>query len=186
MFGRCSYCGKFSRELTWDHMTPLSRGGKDTPSNMTPACLPCNLAKGSLTAEEFLASRMAHQPGPTVLRRNGIKPPRSWYRPVGRWTTVVTKAEELASEAGRLRCPKHRVGLEPHRRIFAYRGEDLVPHGIQTMFTCPFPRCNHGDSTYHEFSAAVRKSFRQKLHRIPRRMRRAMAPRLGEKGKTKC
>lgn len=44
---RCAYCGKRSKgHLTQDHITPLSRGGNHTLSNIVPACRCCNSKKG--------------------------------------------------------------------------------------------------------------------------------------------
>jgi 5-methylcytosine-specific restriction endonuclease McrA len=51
---RCAYCGTDGM-MTIEHMTPLSRGGSHTRGNVVPACLRCNLRKGTRTAEEFLA-----------------------------------------------------------------------------------------------------------------------------------
>lgn len=42
---RCVYCGKKSQRLTMDHITPLSRGGSHTVSNIVPACQSCNSKK---------------------------------------------------------------------------------------------------------------------------------------------
>lgn len=41
---RCVYCGRKTR-LTQDHITPLSKGGSHTKSNVVPACRPCNTRK---------------------------------------------------------------------------------------------------------------------------------------------
>ncbi len=45
--GICYYCGrKFpARELTMDHIVPLSRGGKSIKSNLVPCCKECNTQK---------------------------------------------------------------------------------------------------------------------------------------------
>jgi 5-methylcytosine-specific restriction endonuclease McrA len=43
---RCVYCGTKAQPLTMDHLTPLSRGGSHTRSNVVPACRPCNSKKG--------------------------------------------------------------------------------------------------------------------------------------------
>lgn len=43
----CSYCGKKTRPLTMDHITPLSHGGAHTLSNIVPACVHCNSVKRS-------------------------------------------------------------------------------------------------------------------------------------------
>lgn len=43
---RCAYCGKRSKgKLTQDHITPLSKGGNHTLSNIVPACQSCNSKK---------------------------------------------------------------------------------------------------------------------------------------------
>jgi hypothetical protein len=42
----CAYCGKKAKgHLTQDHITPLSKGGSHTASNVIPSCLECNLRK---------------------------------------------------------------------------------------------------------------------------------------------
>lgn len=50
----CAYCGdKFNRRnLTWDHILPISRGGKTTWDNLVTACKDCNLKKGNRTPKE--------------------------------------------------------------------------------------------------------------------------------------
>jgi 5-methylcytosine-specific restriction endonuclease McrA len=41
----CAYCGKKSKKLTMDHITPLIKGGSHTASNIVPACKSCNSKK---------------------------------------------------------------------------------------------------------------------------------------------
>jgi 5-methylcytosine-specific restriction endonuclease McrA len=45
---RCQYCGKRLplAQLSLDHITPKSRGGKSTWTNVVTACTPCNTRKG--------------------------------------------------------------------------------------------------------------------------------------------
>lgn len=50
---KCYYCGS-SDNLTIDHMTPISRGGKNIKENIVPACFSCNFRKRTRTKEEFL------------------------------------------------------------------------------------------------------------------------------------
>ncbi len=50
----CIYCGSRERP-SMDHLMPIARGGQHTAENVAPACLPCNLSKGTKTAHEFLA-----------------------------------------------------------------------------------------------------------------------------------
>jgi len=49
---QCMYCGKRPRNLTVDHVLPLSRGGKDTWDNTVAACVVCNHKKAAHTPEE--------------------------------------------------------------------------------------------------------------------------------------
>jgi 5-methylcytosine-specific restriction endonuclease McrA len=44
---RCVYCGTKPKRLTQDHVTPLSKGGSHTVSNIVPACRSCNSRKGT-------------------------------------------------------------------------------------------------------------------------------------------
>ena len=45
---RCVYCGKRAKgHLTQDHLTPLSKGGSHTLSNIVPACRACNSKKNA-------------------------------------------------------------------------------------------------------------------------------------------
>jgi hypothetical protein len=51
----CIYCATplSFNDATKDHLTPTCRGGTDKISNIAPACLSCNQAKGWRTEEEF-------------------------------------------------------------------------------------------------------------------------------------
>lgn len=50
----CMYCGNefLERQLTRDHVTPLSQGGLDCWSNVVSACRSCNHAKGARLPEQ--------------------------------------------------------------------------------------------------------------------------------------
>lgn len=45
----CAYCGIVLNLDTYtiDHVQALSKGGSDHPDNLTVACSPCNLSKGT-------------------------------------------------------------------------------------------------------------------------------------------
>lgn len=51
---RCQYCGRSFgyRELSIDHVVPVSRGGRDSWDNVVCCCLGCNKRKGNRTPEE--------------------------------------------------------------------------------------------------------------------------------------
>jgi 5-methylcytosine-specific restriction endonuclease McrA len=53
--GRCHYCGQsaLARELTMDHIVPVSRGGKTTKGNVVACCKECNTAKKQLLPIEW-------------------------------------------------------------------------------------------------------------------------------------
>ena len=50
---RCAYCHKTGVPLQIEHLTPRARGGSNRVSNLTLACEPCNIRKGTQTAAEF-------------------------------------------------------------------------------------------------------------------------------------
>ena len=53
--GECHYCSeRFTpKELTLDHIVPVSRGGRTTKGNCVPCCKECNNKKQSLTPVEW-------------------------------------------------------------------------------------------------------------------------------------
>lgn len=53
---KCVYCGSFS-DLTIDHVTPVSRGGTNSLSNLATACRSCNSSKNDKTPEEWKGGR---------------------------------------------------------------------------------------------------------------------------------
>ena len=72
---RCQYCGnKFdSRDLTFEHVVPRSRGGRTTWENIVAACEPCNTAKGHHL--EMQPMRMPRKPSLSELRASAMKRP---------------------------------------------------------------------------------------------------------------
>ncbi len=59
--GVCYYCGQRfpPRDLTMDHLVPLSRGGRSTRGNVVPCCKECNTRKQQLLPiewEQYLAA----------------------------------------------------------------------------------------------------------------------------------
>jgi len=53
--GVCHYCRRAfaPRELTMDHVIPVSRGGRTTKGNVVPCCKECNNAKKQLLPMEW-------------------------------------------------------------------------------------------------------------------------------------
>lgn len=52
--GCCAYCG--GPVETWDHIVPVSQGGRTELGNMLPACRSCNSKKKDQHVEDFIAS----------------------------------------------------------------------------------------------------------------------------------
>lgn len=50
--GRCAYCS--APATTWDHIVPVSKGGRTGPGNMLPACNSCNSRKKALDVNDFI------------------------------------------------------------------------------------------------------------------------------------
>jgi len=52
----CVYC--FAEDdLSVDHITPITKGGRHVIENLTRACLSCNTSKGAKALEEWFAVR---------------------------------------------------------------------------------------------------------------------------------
>ena len=53
--GICYYCGRHTahRDLTMDHLIPLSRGGRSTKDNLVPSCKDCNTKKKTMLPVEW-------------------------------------------------------------------------------------------------------------------------------------
>ncbi len=51
--GKCAYCGENGDRLTMDHVTPIISGGPPEIDNIVPACLSCNMSKGTKLVEEW-------------------------------------------------------------------------------------------------------------------------------------
>lgn len=59
---RCAYCLDTLDlcHMQVEHVTPLSRGGRNDIGNILPACGPCNAEKSDRTPSEWDADRLAH------------------------------------------------------------------------------------------------------------------------------
>jgi 5-methylcytosine-specific restriction endonuclease McrA len=82
---RCQYCNQRfpSSELTCDHVTPRSVGGRTSWENLVTACGPCNRKKGDRTPEQA-RMRLVTTPTrpdslpPMLFRLGGEQPPEPW------------------------------------------------------------------------------------------------------------
>ena len=62
--GACAYCRAVPDVLTIDHFVPLSLGGQDDVVNIVPACIKCNVEKGSKEPIKWLVKRGIIPPEP--------------------------------------------------------------------------------------------------------------------------
>ncbi|MGD9732766.1 MAG: HNH endonuclease [Desulfamplus sp.] len=53
--GICHYCGESfpPKELTMDHVVPISRGGTSSKNNVVPCCKECNTKKRTMLPLEW-------------------------------------------------------------------------------------------------------------------------------------
>ena len=96
----CQYCnGRFeTRELTFDHVTPRSRGGRTTWANVVTACSRCNIRKSNRTPQEanMIPQRAPAVPSTWQLRENGRAfPPNFLHRD---WRDYLYWDSELESD----------------------------------------------------------------------------------------
>jgi 5-methylcytosine-specific restriction endonuclease McrA len=82
---RCQYCGdrRPPRQLTFDHVWPVARGGHKGWDNIVTCCIPCNRAKGDLTPEEAGLSLLRRPRRPEgwrlLMRGSGLRrSPENW------------------------------------------------------------------------------------------------------------
>lgn len=68
---KCVYCGSHE-DLTLDHLTPKSKGGKTNWDNLVTACRRCNSRKGDLSPEEanLSLSRKPYKPSFIMFLRD--------------------------------------------------------------------------------------------------------------------
>jgi 5-methylcytosine-specific restriction endonuclease McrA len=58
---RCAYCGATGR-LQRDHVLAITKGGRDEPRNVVPACEKCNQDKSNLPLAHWMKSRGLNYP----------------------------------------------------------------------------------------------------------------------------
>lgn len=93
---RCQYCGAApgSKELTIDHVLPLSRGGKTTWENCVLSCVRCNTKKGSRTPQEAGLAMIHEARAPKWSPLSNVAPSRmlnSWQQFVSEayWNVIL-------------------------------------------------------------------------------------------------
>ena len=70
---KCAYCGNTrAGRYELDHIVPRSRGGSNRVSNLVVSCHDCNVRKGNLSVEKFLAGRPARLTAIRAIRRASL------------------------------------------------------------------------------------------------------------------
>ncbi len=66
---RCQYCGRRlpATDLTFDHVTPASQGGRKDWENIVTCCIECNRRKGGKTPEQAGLQLIRSPKRPTFL-----------------------------------------------------------------------------------------------------------------------
>jgi 5-methylcytosine-specific restriction endonuclease McrA len=92
---RCQYCGATCtpNELTYDHVTPRSRGGRTTWENIVSCCYACNRRKANRTPAEAGMKLLATPLRPTwmpavQIRVSATSVPDAW-RDYVYWTGQI-------------------------------------------------------------------------------------------------
>jgi len=64
---KCQYCGKYSSDLTIDHIIPKSRGGLTSFENCVASCKKCNNKKANKTPNEARMPLLNRPVQPTIM-----------------------------------------------------------------------------------------------------------------------
>ncbi len=109
----CVYCDAENVPLNLDHVSPRCRGGSDRVSNLTLACIPCNLSKDNRPVEEFLV----HDPKRLARVKAQLRTPLRDAAAVNatRWTVKARlEAQGLPVacwSGGRTKWNRHRLAI---------------------------------------------------------------------------
>lgn len=87
----CQYCGSHfpTSELSIDHVTPKSQGGRDTWENLVCACIRCNARKGGRTPKQANMKLIAV---PKQPRRNQLISMRMGHDRYSSWKQFLDNA----------------------------------------------------------------------------------------------
>eukprot|EP00877_Chromochloris_zofingiensis_P011181 jgi/Chrzof1/6316/Cz18g04010.t1 len=106
----CQYCG-CKKDLTLDHVVPVSKGGKNTWENLVTACMVCNQKKGhhSLSKLGWRLKHAPHQPTPYeigvimgVSQHDIEHPPSEWSLYLQPYKDLLDKARAKMTESLRM------------------------------------------------------------------------------------
>lgn len=92
----CQYCGS-PEDLTFDHVVPVSRGGRTSFENVVAACATCNSRKGALTPREAGLALRQQPCTPSVadlMEKGRLHPPPNLFREWADYCYWNVKIEE--------------------------------------------------------------------------------------------
>lgn len=78
----CQYCGRKAPDVVLhiEHITPVSKGGKNTLMNLVTSCVECNLGKGARTLSDDSSVTKAQKQAELLQdRREQIEMIRDWH-----------------------------------------------------------------------------------------------------------
>ncbi len=78
----CQYCGRKAPDIVLhiEHITPVSKGGKNTLMNLVTSCVECNLGKGAQTlSDDSCVAKAQKQAEFLQDRREQIEMIRDWH-----------------------------------------------------------------------------------------------------------
>ena len=93
----CQYCGITfpMNKLTFDHVVPVSQGGRKNWENIVTSCVPCNRRKGGRTPAEagmFVVGRPIRPTRPSILRLTfGLQYAPDCWRDYLYWSVKVNQ-----------------------------------------------------------------------------------------------
>lgn len=93
----CVYCGRYTRDLTIDHVVPRHRGGPHTWDNLVSACKTCNHRKAGRTPQEARMHMLLQPAEPRVGVYHSFMP---YLENEVEWRKFVPGYEPYASAAG--------------------------------------------------------------------------------------
>ena len=136
---KCQYCGESAPSvlLEVDHITPVSKGGKNHLSNLITACASCNRGKGAIPLSDSAAlTKSKAQLDELQARREQIEMMASWHR------GLADLDSNQATEAARLwssLCKSYSLnssGIQTVRRLISKFGFGEVMRAMRA--SCAF------------------------------------------------
>lgn len=91
----CQYCGRKAPDVVLhiEHITPVSKGGKNTLMNLVTSCVECNLGKGARTLSDDSSVAKAQKQAELLQdRREQIEMIRDWHMSLVDQSSVEVEA----------------------------------------------------------------------------------------------